>query len=183
MSLVLILGPMKSAKSAELLARTEPFKVAGKKVVYLKPHIDRRNNGVESRLGAQADALTVKSLSEAPRADVYAVDEYHMFPGDSYKTITQWLDNGSNVVISSLDTTYDGSAFPSIIGLMCLKPDEIILKTAVCEVCLDMNSPAKYTQILDTKTNEPLTGGLPEDLTEDGRYNYEARCRKCFVWN
>lgn len=183
MSLVLILGPMKSSKSAELLARTEPFKIANKNVVYLKPHIDRRNDGVQSRLGAQADAITVKTLSEAPRADVYGVDEYHMFPGDSGKTIAQWLDNGSNVVISSLDTTYNGQPFPSIIGLMCLKPDEIILKTAVCEVCLDMNSPAKYTQILDVKTGKPLTSGLPADLTEDGRYNYSVRCRKCFQWN
>ena len=176
--LTLILGPMYSGKSSELIARTEPFRIAKKIVQYVKPSMDTRNNGVESRIGARADAITVDSLSEVPLADVYAVDEAHMYPADSHEVIRRWLDQGSKVIISTLDTTYDGSVFPSIINIYSLKPDEVVLKKAVCHVCLDYN--AKYTQILDSEGN-PLLSGLPADLTEDGRYQYEARCRKCFL--
>lgn len=179
--LILLVGPMRSGKSAELLSRTEPYKVAGKKVVYLKPPIDTRNRGIESRLGARVDALTVKTLSEAPRADVYAIDEAHMFDGGESQTIRKWLENGSHVYISMLDTTYDGTAFPFFVDLWCLKPNKVISHKAVCEVCKDMESPAQYTQILDQQGVE-LTKGLPEDLTEDGRWLYSSRCRNCFVY-
>lgn len=178
MALTLILGPMFSGKSSELIARTEPFKIAKKTVVYVKPDIDTRNNGVESRIGARADAITVKTLAEVPVADVYALDEAHMLPTDSATYINNWLDAGAEVIIATLDTTYDGTVFPSIVNIYALKPDAVVLKQAVCHVCLEYT--AKYTQILD-KDGVPLTNGLPKDLTEDGRYEYQARCRKCFI--
>lgn len=182
MSLTLITGCMYSGKSAELISRTEPYRIANKTVQYVKPFIDRRNNGVESRLGARADAITVKDLTEVPEADVYAVDEAHMLPVDSYKTIAKWLDDGAVVIIATLDTTYDGTVFPTIVRIYSLKPDELILKTAVCHVCRTVPANAKYTQIL-SQDDVPQVDGLPEDLVEDGRYKYEARCRACFVSN
>lgn len=178
MALTLILGPMFSGKSSELIARTEPFKIAKKRVTYIKPDIDTRNNGVESRIGSRADAITVSSLSEVPESDVYAIDEGHMFPEDSADYINHWLDAGAEVIVSTLDTTYDGTVFPSIINIYALKPDTVVLKQAVCHVCLQYN--AKYTQIL-SHDGIPQTAGLPADLTEDGRYVYQARCRECFV--
>lgn len=179
MSLTLVIGPMYSGKSSELISRTEPFKIAKKSVQYVKPVVDRRSNGIESRIGSRADALTVADLKEVPVADVYAVDEAHMLPEDSHKTIEKWLDAGAEVIVSTLDTTYDGTVFPAIVNIYSLKPDVVVLKKAVCMQCFKYE--AKYTQILDVQTGQALTSGLPEDLTEDGRYNYEARCRKCFV--
>lgn len=176
--LTLIIGPMYSGKSVELIARAEPFKIAKKKVTYIKPYIDRRNNGIESRTGARADAITVKSLEEVPKSDVYIIDEAHMLPEDSDEIIDEWLDHAEEIIIGTLDTTYDGTVFPVINNIYALKPDEIVVKRAVCHVCLVYD--AKYTQILD-HNDVPLTEGLPKDLTEDGRYQYEARCRKCFV--
>jgi len=178
MALTLIMGPMKSGKSLELIARVAPYEFAEKKVLYLQPHSDVRDSGITSRAGINTKASRVKSLAEIDNGfDVIAVDEVNMFDEKDYKTIDKWVGEGKEVFVSGLDLDYSGRLMPIVKKIFELKPDLLITKLAVCDVCHRYN--AQFTQILDK--GKPVLEGLPSLVPEDGTYVYEARCRDCYV--
>ena len=178
MALTLIMGPMKSGKSLELIARVAPYEFAEKKVLYLQPHSDVRDSGITSRAGINTKASRVKSLAEIDNGfDVIAVDEVNMFDEKDYKTIDKWVGEGKEVFVSGLDLDYSGRLIPIVKKIFELKPDLLITKLAVCDVCHRYN--AQFTQILDK--GKPVLEGLPSLVPEDGTYVYEARCRDCYV--
>jgi thymidine kinase len=169
---------MKSGKSLELIARIAPYEFAGKKVLYAQPCHNVRDEGVMSRSGLKVKAVKVNSLTEITNGfDVIGIDEINMFDEADVKQVYGWLKAGKEVVISGLDLSYKGELIPLVCRLMELKPDVMIHKLAVCEVCL--NYDAKFTQILHK--GEPVLEGLPIVTPEDGTYAYEPRCRECFV--
>jgi thymidine kinase len=174
----LILGPMKSGKTYELISQVMPYRVAGKGVVCIKPDMDTRNEGIQSRGGGQLPAIAVKSLKEAPYAEVIAVDEVHMFDPEDMECVQEWLERGATVFLCGLDTGYKAELFPVIKAAFELKPDFVSLHKSICDVCNEYD--AKYTQVLSPE-GEVYTEGLPRNLTEDGRYAYQSRCRECFV--
>lgn len=92
MSFTLILGPMKSGKSLELIARVAPYEFAGQEVLYIQPRVNVRDSGVHSRLGVNTNAMSVTSLGEVTRAfDVVGIDESHMFDLDDVAVLRNWL--------------------------------------------------------------------------------------------
>lgn len=173
---VTISGPMASGKSFEIIRFANGYIAQGKDVQLVKPNIDTRNDGIWSRAGLRLEALSVDSLGEVPEADVYVVDEAHFFDKDDVKYIERWLDK-SDVIISGLDVGHQRELMPFYTALYELKPDLIIQKVAQCQVCNHYN--AQYTQIL--KGGEEVTANLTEPPVEDGTYEYQARCRRCFV--
>lgn len=178
MGLNLIVGPMKSGKSLELIARVAPYEFAKKKVLYVQTKKDVRDQGITSRIGINTRALRVKSLKEITNGfDVIGVDEINMFPASDIAVIKKWLHEGKEVFASGLDLDYSATMMPLVRKILELKPDNIINKTAVCDVCHDYS--AQFTQILHN--GEPVLGGLPHIVPEDGTYVYEARCRDCYV--
>lgn len=178
MALTLIIGPMKSGKSLELIARVAPHRYAQKEILYVQAARHVRDEGITSRLGLTTKAIKATSLTDiADNFDVIGVDEAHMFSPEDMAYVNQWLKAGKEVVISGLDVSYDGKLMPSIAKLYELKPDVIINKLSVCDVCHEYQG--KFTQIL--KNNEVVTSGLSHVVPEDGTYEYQARCRKCFI--
>lgn len=178
MAFTLILGPMKSGKSLELIARIAPYEFAGKKVLYAQPNHNVRDDGVVSRSGLKVKAIKVTTLTEIPKGfDVIGIDEINMFAEGDARQVFDWLNDNKEVVVSGLDLSYKAELIPIIARLLELKPDTIISKLAVCEVCL--NYEAKFTQILHK--GEPLLGGISIISPEDGTYVYEPRCRSCYV--
>ncbi len=168
---------MKSGKTLELIARVAPFEFAKKRITYVQPKKNTREEHITSRLGLNTRAVVVESLGEVNDFDVVGVDEINMFePGDA-EVIEQWVREGKDVFISGLDLDYRGIMPPIVKEVLELKPDVVIIKQAVCEVCHTYD--AHFTQIL--KGNEPVLGGLPLITPDDGTYIYEARCRKCFL--
>ena len=179
MAFVFITGPMKSGKSLELIARVEPFKFAGKKIVYLQPKKNVREANITSRLGVDTEALVVSSLVDAGNEfDVVGIDEIHMFDEGDVSTISAWLKEGKSVFVSGFDTDYRGLMPPIVKQILEMKPD-VFAKQAVCDVCQAYD--ARFSQILEN--GEPVTEGLPLITPDDGTYQYEARCRDCFVKN
>jgi thymidine kinase len=169
---------MKSGKSLELIARVAPHVFAHQQVRYLQPRANVRDTGISSRLGINTDAMSVRSLEELTEPfDVVGVDEIHMFDTADAAVIDRWLQAGKTVFISGLDLDYRATVPPIITRLYELKPDTIILKRAVCDTCHKYN--ALFTQIIHNK--KPVLGGLPVVVPEDGTYQYEARCRTCFI--
>lgn len=177
MSFVFITGPMKSGKSLELIGRVAPFTFAEKKVLFVQPKKNVRETDITSRLGARAEAVVAESLADIDTSfDVVGVDEVHMFPEEDAAVLREWVVSGKGVFLSGLDLDYRGALMPIVRRVIEMKPDEVIIKQSVCEVCHTYN--ARFTQILEE--GGPLTKGLPPVVPEDGTYRYEARCRSCF---
>lgn len=178
MSLILIAGPIKSGKSLELIARVEPLTYTKQKVLFVQPKINVRDKQITSRTGLKKRAIKVDSLSEIIKPfDVIAIDEVHMFNTRELRIINSWLAADKAVYISGLDLDYRGKIMPIFKGLLELKPDEIIIKKAVCELCQQFD--ARYTQIL--QNGVLITSGESHVIPEDGRYLYRAVCRRCFT--
>ena len=174
----MILGPMKSGKSLELLARMAPYEYTDKNVLYVQPEANTRDEGIQSRMGVKATAITVGSLHEVSQPfDVVGLDEVHMFAEDDARVVDKWLLDGKNVIATGLDLDYRSRMLPIIMRLLELKPDEYIAKLAVCDSCKEYN--AQFTQILSNSV--PILSGVPSVIPEDGTYEYQARCRDCFV--
>ncbi|OGG62429.1 hypothetical protein A3C87_02375 [Candidatus Kaiserbacteria bacterium RIFCSPHIGHO2_02_FULL_49_34] len=177
MTFVFIAGPMKSGKTLELVARVEPFAFAKKHILYIQPACNTREEHITSRLGVSSKALVVRSLADVTQEfDVVGIDELHMFPPEDSEQILSWILKGKSVVVTGLDVDYRGRIPEIIQRVLALKPD-IISKQAVCEQCHVFD--ARFSQILLDGT--AVTDGLPHIVPEDGTYQYEARCRNCFV--
>lgn len=175
--LTLILGPMKSSKSLELIARAEPFLYADKTVGYFKPLRDVRSDDIVSRLGLKTEANAVDSLSDViDDPDVIAVDEVHMFPPEDAEVVLRWLRRGKEVVLAGLNTDHAGRLMPTVARLLELSPETLINKQAVCEVC---KGPATHTQVMNPD-GSVIDKSMPPEVPDDGKYKYEARCRWCY---
>lgn len=173
----LILGPMKSGKSLELIAQVAPYEHTEKNVVYVQPEANTRDKGIQSRLGVNATALTINSLCDVEQPfDVIGIDEVHMFPETDKDIVEKWIHKGKNIIASGLDLDYRGKMLPIILRLHELKPDVLITKHAVCDACKEYN--AHFTQILTNQ--QPILGGLDAVTIDDGSYDFQARCRDCF---
>ena len=179
MSFTAIIGPMKSGKSLELIARLAPYQYTDLHILFVQSAKHVRDSGVQSRAGVQADAKHVSTLREiGDDFDIIAIDEFHMFddPGDIH-TLSAWLQSGKSVYVAGLDVDYSGTLTKPFAQVLAQKPTEIVCKYAVCEVCRQFN--AQFTQII--KDGKPIVSGLPSVVPEDGTYGYEPRCRNCFV--
>lgn len=169
---------MKSGKSLELIARVAPYEFANREVLYIQPEANVRDKGIVSRIGINTTAITVKSLKDVtPLFDVIGIDEIHMFNPKEVPIIERWINEGKSVFVTGLDLDYRGKMPPIITKLMEVKPEHLIFKIAVCDICKKYE--AQFTQILHK--GEPVLAGLPVIVPEDGTYEYQARCRDCFV--
>lgn len=178
MSLIAILGPMKSGKSLELIARVAPHEIAGKKIFSGQSLLHVRDQGIHSRAGVQRAAKPLKriDIDEISGHDVVAIDEIHMFTPEDIRLLASMRET-MTIIVSGLDLDYRGKLIPTIKALYELKPDEIVYKNAVCENCNALD--AGYTQIF-TKDGNAVTDGLAAVVPEDGTYLYKAICHRCF---
>lgn len=174
----LIVGPMKSGKSLELLARMAPYEYTKKKILYVQPRLNTRESKIRSRSGLGADTIQVSSLGDVDEPfDVIGIDEINMLGEEDARVISDWLIKKKQVIACGLDLDYRGKMFPIVARLFELKPEKVISKKAVCDVCKKYR--AFFTQILHD--GEPVLEGLPIITVDDGSYEFEARCRSCFM--
>ncbi|HOF50117.1 MAG TPA: thymidine kinase [Candidatus Colwellbacteria bacterium] len=179
MGLIMILGPMKSGKSFEMISRFIHLKYTALPYGLFQSSRNVRNENVWSRNGLSLEAIKVDNLDASLRRNyrIVGVDEIHMFAEEEVKTVEELLNRGTDVIVSGLDSDYRGRMFPIIRGLLELGPTEVHYKKAVCEIC---KSPdAIYTQIFSGE--QPVVEGLPPVVPDDGGYVYKSVCRKCFV--
>lgn len=108
--------------------------------------------------------------------DVIGIDEINMFPADDVYQIAEWIAKGKDVYISGLDLDYKAEMPEVCQRILALKPDEVIFKKSVCDVCRTFD--ARFTQIIHE--GRELLGGIPSIAPEDGTYEYQARCRTCY---
>lgn len=174
-----VVGPMYSGKSEELIRRVRRAKIAKQKVQVFKPDIDIRysKDEVASHCGDKEGAIPVKNSLDIlnyleENTQVIAVDEVQFFDNNLIDILMKLADNNKRVICAGLDMDFRGEPFGCVPKLMAVA--EFVDKLqAICMIC---GNPATRTQ--------RLINGKPANYKEatvlvGAKESYEARCRQC----
>lgn len=174
-----IVGPMYSGKSEELIRRIRRAKIAKQKVQVFKPEIDNRYSidDVVSHCGEKEGAIPVKNSDEILELieediDVLAIDEVQFFDENILDIVSSISDKGKRVICAGLDMDFRGKPFGCVPKLMAVA--EFVDK--IQAICMCCGNPATRTQ--------RLINGKPANYNDSiiligAKESYEARCRKC----
>nr|XP_048307825.1 thymidine kinase, cytosolic isoform X1 [Myodes glareolus] len=194
-----ILGPMFSGKSTELMRRVRRFQIAQNKCLVIKYAKDTRySNSFCTHDRNTMDALPACLLrdvaQEALGVAVIGIDEGQFFP--DIVEFCEWMANaGKTVIVAALDGTFQRKAFGNILNLVPLA-ESVVKLTAVCMECF---REAAYTKRLGMEKEVsshfcPWTEGglgLSPTLTHPfpalsqvevigGADKYHSVCRLCY---
>lgn len=173
----MIVGPMYSGKSEELIRRLKRAQIAKQKVQIFKPILDNRyaEDAVVSHGGNKISCESVGESMEIlplldPETKVVGIDEVQFFDENLCEIIEALSDKGIRVICAGLDMDFRGKPFGIVPRLLSMA--EFVDKlTAVCVCC---GQPATRTQ--------RLVDGVParfedETILVGAKEHYEARCR------
>ena len=176
--LEVIVGPMFSGKSEELVRRVKRALLAKQKVQVFKPVIDRRYHAVRvaSHDGRTLEALPVEDVEAMEKlleddTQVVAVDEAQFLDEQLVPFALDLADAGKRVILAGLDLDFRGEPFGPVPEL--LAHAEVVEKlTAIC----GCGRAATRTQ--------RLLGGHPAHFDDPvvlvgAAESYEPRCRSC----
>src|SRR6266704_5203550 len=172
-----IVGPMFSGKSEELIRRLRRAEIARQRVQIFKPRIDERYGADEivshSGLGIPSQsvsgALEILDNVEA-RTEVVGIDEAQFLGEEMVSVSMKLADLGKRVIVAGLDTDFLGRPFEPMPRLLAVA-EEVTKLLAICVRC---GNPAVHTQRL-VESEELIVFGASG--------MYEARCRRCFATN
>ncbi|MGZ4437114.1 MAG: hypothetical protein ACXVWU_11610 [Nocardioides sp.] len=181
MDLTVILGPMKSGKSLELVSLLSPLQYSTLSHTVYQSARHVRDTGVTSRSGGALETVKTHDLDCAldAKVDVVGIDEVHMFTRADMAVVHELLARGTRVVAAGLDLDHRGRLFDAVSALLELGPAQVIHRRAVCDVCRDIT--ATHTQVLAAGVPYLTELGSSQPLPDDGTFSYEARCRTCVV--
>ena len=179
MTIELIIGPMFSGKTTELLRRLDRHKLASKRVLIIKYSKDNRystneicthdniRNDQSYKVISTIDLTEVDTYlkQENYRVDVIGIDEGQFFVNIAY-FCDLWASYNKHIIISALNGDYKREIFTNIIPLFPICED-ITKLTSICS-CGD---EASFTHRKIEDKNQEIIGG--KDI-------YEPLCRKCF---
>ena len=182
-----VVGPMYSGKSEELIRRLKRAKIAKQNIIVFKPHIDDRysKSDVVSHSGDSIEAIPIEKPSDIydlidEDIQVVGIDEVQFFDEDivniavDLAICNQLADQGTRVIVAGLDMDFKGEPFGPTPRLLAVA--EFVDKIqAICSVC---GQPATRSQrLIDGKPAR-----YDDPIIQVGAVeSYEARCRKCHV--
>ncbi len=174
-----IVGPMYSGKSEELIRRIRRVKIARQKVKVFKPLIDNRysKSDVVSHSGDSIEAISIDHPEEmfakiTDDTDVIGIDEIQFFHPEIVGICEKLADDNKRVIVAGLDRDFRGEPFTPVPELMA-RAEYIDKLHAICVICGD---PATRTQrLIDGK---PASYDDPVIMVGSQEV-YEARCRYC----
>lgn len=176
-----VIGPMYSGKSEELIRRIKRAKIAKQKIVVFKPRIDNRysKEDVVSHSGDSVGAIPISNPKEIynhidNKTQVVGIDEVQFFDEEIVEIAVDLANKGIRVIAAGLDMDFKGEPFGPTPKLLAVS--EFVDKIqAICSVC---GQPATRSQRLIN--GEPARYDDP--IIQVGAVeSYEARCRKCHV--
>ncbi|KAK6620415.1 hypothetical protein RUM44_006816 [Polyplax serrata] len=168
----IILGPMFSGKTTELIRRIRRYQLARFKCLVLKYTGDCRysKNDVATHDFCTFDAISCSSLedcrSQTMEFDVIGIDEGQFFC-DLISFCENLANKGKIVIIAALDGTYQRTAFGDILKLVPLA-ESVIKLNAICMLCYNT---AGFTKRITNEKAVELIGGADK---------YMAVCRECY---
>ncbi|XP_054989296.1 thymidine kinase, cytosolic isoform X2 [Sorex araneus] len=166
-----ILGPMFSGKSTELMRRVRRFQIAQYKCLVIKYAKDTRysthfsthdRNTMEALPACLLRDVTPDALGVA----VIGIDEGQFFP-DIVDFSEAMANAGKTVIVAALDGTFQRKAFGNILNLVPLA-ESVVKLTAVCMQCF---REAAYTKRLGVEKEVEVIGGADK---------YHSVCRPCY---
>lgn len=147
-SINLILGPMFSSKTTELIRQYYRNTLGGKKCIMVKYANDDRysKNEVVTHDGKSVEALICKQLAEVENDvlnyDVICIDEVQFYnDGDIY--CDRWANYGKTIYACGLNGTFKRTEFPVISRLLPLVENIVFLKA----VCKENGNDAIYSKL------------------------------------
>ena len=184
MTLEVIMGPMFSGKTSELIRLVEREVYAKKKGAIFKIAFDKRYSArqVVTHNGLRYDAYTVatsaeglrriEELADSKKLDAIGVDEVNFFPQELVGMLDRLADS-RKVIAGGLNHNFRAEPFPTTMQLAA-RADRVRYLSAVCVVC---GQEATRTQ--------RLIGGKPAPwdspvIAVGGKEMYEPRCRACY---
>jgi thymidine kinase len=177
-----VVGPMFSGKSEELIRRVKRVLIADQQLQVFKPRLDNRYHAsdVTSHDGKRVEAIAVKDAAELrtrladPLPEVIAVDEAQFFDPALVGLAVELADRGVRVILAGLDQDFRAEPF-GIMPELLSKAEYVEKLAAVCPVC---GAPATRTQRL--VNGQPAYFDDPIILV-GAKEAYEPRCRRCHV--
>ena len=161
--LELIVGPMFSGKSSEIIRRIRMFKIINKKVLVIKTRIDNRynDNKITSHNFETAECVCLDLLSELKNVSDYdniIIDEGQFF-NDLKDTVIKWLDEYNvNIIISGLDGDFEKNPIGQILSLIP-HAEKCIKLNSLCNICNDgTEAPFSFRKV--SSKNKILVGGV-----------------------
>ncbi|HHF08402.1 MAG: thymidine kinase [Thermotogae bacterium] len=177
--LTVIVGPMYSGKTTELLSLIEIYALGKKNYLVFKPAIDVRysEEHIVSHTGLKAPATNVKGSDELHKIfkkhgeplDAIFIDEIHFFDENIIKVIEKIIYSGVNVFCVGLDMSYKHRPFNTTAQIMGIA-DEVIKKKAVCHICGEYKAVVSYRKVEETES----------EIDVGGMEKYIAVCRDCY---
>ena len=176
-----VIGPMYSGKSEELIRRLKRAKIAKQNVVVFKPGIDDRysKEDVVSHSGYAINAVAIQKSSQIydyiqNDTQVVGIDEVQFFDDVIVVIAIDLANKGIRVIAAGLDMDFKGEPFGPTPRLLAVA--EFVDKIqAICSVC---GQPATRSQrLIDGKPAKYDAPIIQVGAVE----SYEARCRKCHV--
>ena len=184
MTLEVIMGPMFSGKTSELIRLVEREVYAKRKGAIFKAAFDKRYSSKEvvTHNGLRYEAHSIVPTSSGLRRiaqivtannlDAVGVDEVNFFPRELVPILDR-LAYEKRVIACGLNMNFKAEPFETTMALAA-RADRIRYLSAVCVVC---GQEATRTQ--------RLVGGKPAPrdspvVVVGGKELYEPRCRTCF---
>jgi thymidine kinase len=176
-SLEVIVGPMFSGKTHELLRRASVAELHGDLVVAARPSTDTRSarDAITSHHGEQRPAevvVTAAALEAFEEFDVLVIDEAHFFDTGIVDVVSGLRPRG-RVILAGLGRDFRAAEFPSVSHVID-GADVVTWMTARCARCGGM---ATLTQRLIDGRPAPLDDPVIKVGAED---LYQPRCERCY---
>lgn len=175
-----IVGPMFSGKSEELIRRVTRAVIARQPVQVFKPIIDDRydRQAVASHAGRTLQAQPVAGAAQldadvAEETHVVAIDEAQFFGADLVELVERLADRGRRVIVAGLDLDFRGEPFGPMPDLLARA--EVVEKlTAICRCGRAATRTQRLIQGHPAHADDPI-------VLVGASETYEPRCRSCHV--
>lgn len=173
-TLQVVIGPMFSGKSTELVRRLRAHQDQGRIVQAFRPVRDTRDpeRSLVTHDGDRWPATRILHAEDIPRAliegvQVVGIEESNMLGEALVDVCLQLLRGGLGVICAGLNLDYRARPFEPMPTLVCFA-DEVITRTARCARC---EAPARFSQRLVHQDLLIMPGGSEA---------YEPRCVRCY---
>jgi len=181
--LEVIVGPMYSGKTEELIRRAQRAVLGKKKVVVFKHAIDTRygkDAKIYSHSGMAFSSVIIQKAAEILKQvnshiDIVAIDEAQWLGEELIPVVEKLLKSRKYIIIAGLGLTYDRQPFVPMPTLMAMA-DKVTKLTAICSMC---GAEAIFHKRLTKDHGENSLSVLKTLVAEKDMY--EARCRNCFT--
>jgi thymidine kinase len=163
-NLEIIIGPMFSGKSTEIIRRIRLLQNIDKKIIVVKPSIDNRysNDKITSHNYESVDCIVLNNLGDIDQTVIkthhtIVIDEAQFFD-DLVETVQFWLKSFNiNIIVAGLDGDFQQKPIGKILNLIPLS-NKCVKLNSLCNICKD-GTEAPFSFRLVQSKEAVLVGG------------------------